>query len=315
MPVYDIHSRRAQRAEGADPEVYQYDNFSEEFRTQIKFILEGAIGDYYVPSAYGMRRAPPHNNAGWNHIRHVLCREWGRQSLVNASGKEDLTGFLYQCDQTSEMIDLLDLAFRYIDGPIRRIPEGYERRQKGIRQSAGDAIEELNIRFREAAIGYQFEGGQIIRVDSQYVHAEVTIPALTLLADPRFAGPQEEFLSAHTHYRVGEHRDAVTDANNAFESTMKTICEIKGWDYPNGATASVLLRTLRDNGLLPNYLDNAFDQLAATLQSGLPQVRNEEGAHGQGSEPRETPDYVAAYALHLAAAKIVFMVEAMKETE
>ena len=36
------------------------------------------------------------------------------------------------------------------------------------------------------------------------------------------------------------------------------------------------------------------------------------GAHGQGATPRETPDYVAAYALHLAAAKILFLVEAHK---
>ena len=72
---------------------------------------------------------------------------------------------------------------------------------------------------------------------------------------------------------------------------------------------------IRKNGLLPDYLDNSFDQLLATLQSGLPKVRNEEGAHGQGAQPREAPPYVAAYALHLAAAKIVLLVEAFRESE
>ncbi len=46
----------------------------------------------------------------------------------------------------------------------------------------------------------------------------------------------------------------------------------------------------------PDYLDKSFDQLIATLSSGLPRVRNEEGAHGQGAKPRATPPYVAAYA-------------------
>jgi hypothetical protein len=69
---------------------------------------------------------------------------------------------------------------------------------------------------------------------------------------------------------------------------------------------------IRANGLLPDYLDTSFDQLISTLKSGLPKVRNEEGAHGQGATPRETPGYVAAYALHLAAAKIVLLVEAFK---
>jgi hypothetical protein len=200
---------------------------------------------------------------------------------------------------------------RVIDRSVRKLPD-YQRNSWGIRQLADDAIEELNHRFREAALGYQYEAGEIIRVDSQYVHAEVVKPALQLLSDPRFAGAQEEFLAAHTHYRAGEYKDCVTDALNAFESTLKAICDARGWQYAKGARASDLIKVARNNKLLPDYLDNSFDQLIATLQSGLPKVRNEAGAHGQGAAPRETPSYVAAYALHLAAAKIVLLVEAFK---
>lgn len=96
---------------------------------------------------------------------------------------------------------------------------------------------------------------------------------------------------------------------------MKAICDIKDWEYKKGARASDLLKILRAKDLLPDYLDNSFDQLAATLSSGLPKVRNEEGGHGQGAQPRATPSYVAAYALHLAAAKIVLLVEAMQDGE
>jgi hypothetical protein len=102
-------------------------------------------------------------------------------------------------------------------------------------------------------------------------------PALLLLADPRFAGAQEEFLSAHAHYRAGEHEDAILDANRAFESVMKAICDIKGWDYQKARGAGDLINIIRDKGLLPRYLDRSFDQLIATLQSGLPRVRNEAG--------------------------------------
>ena len=115
---------------------------------------------------------------------------------------------------------------------------------------------------------------------------------------------------AHACYRAGDTKEAVTNATNAFESTLKAICDQRRWAYAKGARASDLLRIVRDQGLLPDYLDNSFDQLAATLKSGLPKVRGEEGAHGQGAAPRKTPDHVAAYALHLAAAKIVFLVEA-----
>lgn len=122
-------------------------------------------------------------------------------------------------------------------------------------------------------------------------------------------------MAAHAHYRAGEYKDCVADALNAFESTMKAICDIKKWSYSKGARASDLLKVIRSNGLLPDYLDGSFDQLAATLASGLPKVRNEAGGHGQGAEPRQTPGYIAAYALHLAAAKIVLLFEALKASE
>ena len=107
-------------------------------------------------------------------------------------------------------------------------------------------------------------------------------------------------------------KDAITDANNAFESMLKTICDQRHWEYQQGARASDLLKVVRKGGLLPNYLDASFDQLAATLKSGLPKVRSEEGSHGQGATPRETPGYVTSYALHLASANILFLAEAHK---
>ncbi len=208
-------------------------------------------------------------------------------------------------------LDLIEVSFDYIDRKARRFDHRYRKRY-GITANADDAIEELNEWFRRAGVGYRFEQGKIIRIDSELIHSEVVKPALGFLHQPGFDGPRDEFLKAFDHYRAGEMKDAITDANNAFESTLKAVCEQRKWSYLSGARASDLLKVVRDNGLLPNYLDKSFDQLAATLQSGLPKVRGEEGAHGQGSKPRETPDYVAAYALHLAAACILFIGEAHK---
>jgi hypothetical protein len=97
---------------------------------------------------------------------------------------------------------------------------------------------------------------------------------------------------------------------------MKVICDTFGWAYDKRARASDLVKVLRKNGLFPDYLERSFDQLAATLQSGLPEVRNEDSsAHGLGPNKRSTPPYVAAYALHLAASKIILMVDAFHERQ
>ena len=193
------------------------------------------------------------------------------------------------------------------------MPVFIDRRTPVIKVTAEDAIAELNERFRRAGVGYRFEDGMIFRVDSELLHHDVVKPALHFLQQPGFNGPREEFLQAHAHYRAGEMKDAIADANNAFESTLKSICDQRGWQYQKGARSfRSHSQLVRSKGLLPNYLENSFEQLAATLKSGLPKVRNEEGAHGQGASPRETPDYVAAYAIHLAAAKILFLAEAHK---
>lgn len=315
MPIYDIYSRRKKRAEQTEPDVYQYDRIPDTLRTQIQHIWDDAIGPYFSLSLdYWSGSAPPNNNKAWEFIRKAVCHEKGKQSLANESNPyTDCTVYLHQEQDIDELLDLVEFSFRCISCMMSKIPN-YEREQLGAEQDPESAIKELNFRFREAGVGYQFEGDQIIRVDSQLVHAEVVHPALYLLSDPRFPGPEGEFRSAHAHYRAGEYKACVTNALNAFESTMKVICDIKGWGYEKGVRATDLVKILRANALLPDYLGKSFDQLIATLSSGLPRVRNEEGAHGQGAQKRATPPYVAAYALHLAAANIVFLVEALGDS-
>ena len=207
----------------------------------------------------------------------------------------------------------MEFGAQTIDKTCRQY-KAYQRNSKRITQKPNDAIEELNLRFGEAMFGYQYEDGKIFRMDSQLIHAEVTKPALQLLSDHQFTGPHEEFLKAHEFYRAREYEPCITEALKAFESALKTICHLKKWDYEPGARASDLIKVVRKK-LLPDYLDPSFEQLIAALKSGLPKVRDKQGAHGQGPVPRETPDFVAAYALHLLAANIVLLVDAFRATE
>ncbi len=175
---------------------------------------------------------------------------------------------------------------------------------------SADAIEELNYRLKDHRVGYQFEGGEIVRVDSQYIHAEAVKPAISLLNTAGFDGALEEFLNAHEHYRKGKMKEAMSDALKAFESTMKAVCNENGWSYPGNATAKTLINTVLDNGLVPSYMQTHLAGLHTSLVAGLPTVRNKNSGHGQGIFAKQVPDYLAGYALHLAATNIVFLVEA-----
>ena len=306
MPVLDLYSYRKRVAAGDVPDVFVYDELPEALLVQIIFIWRDAIGPFFV----GHTRAP-NNSEGWIFIHNAVAREHGVFVLGNeVSFAACCEAYLLRTVSVEEALDVIEASFHYIDKVARGF-DPFDRSRCGIQVAADAAIDELNERFRRAGVGYQFEGGQIIRVDSELVHREVVRPVLRYLHERGFEGPRDEFLQAHAHYRSGETKDAITDANNAFESTLKAICDQRRWPYDRGARASDLLKVVRTHGLLPDYLDASFDQLVATLKSGLPKVRNQ-GVHGQGAIPRETPDYVAAYALHLAAAKILFLVEAHK---
>ncbi|NJL59598.1 MAG: hypothetical protein HC887_08105 [Desulfobacteraceae bacterium] len=66
-----------------------------------------------------------------------------------------------------------------IDLYVRK--QDYQRFVTNIKCTPDDAIDELNSRFKEHGVGYQYESGELIRVDSQFLHAEAVKPTLNLL--------------------------------------------------------------------------------------------------------------------------------------
>jgi hypothetical protein len=100
------------------------------------------------------------------------------------------------CSNVDHLLDMIEVCGRIIEH-VGRWNES-KRELEGIKVDPESAIEELNARFTEHGVGFQFNEGTIARVDSQYVHAEVIKPALTLLSGEPFAAAQEDFLMAHS---------------------------------------------------------------------------------------------------------------------
>ena len=200
---------------------------------------------------------------------------------------------------------MIELSFRVIDRVTRTW--SYDASER-----ADEAIAELNARLHEHGIGYVFEGGEIIRVDSQLLHAEAVKPALILLAAPDYAGAQAEFLTAHEHYRHGREKEALAECLKAIESVMKAICAKRNWAHDPNAPAKALIEVLFDKGLVPTFWSSHFHALRSTLEAGVPTATNKLGGHGQGSEIVQVPKHLVAYVLHMTASAIVFLAEAEK---
>ncbi|WP_156139618.1 STM4504/CBY_0614 family protein [Sphingomonas sp. 35-24ZXX] len=310
MAIFKLFSKRqAEATRSGQEDVYQYDVIPERLRVQVHQIALESIG---LVGDKGDVLSGPESNQLWIEIDKAFRREKGLDSLAsgNFAGSRVLA-FMRQCS-TEDWLDLLELIATAAQ-IMAHDQNGYERQKWQVSLIGQDAIDELNYRLREAGVGYQLEGTSLIRVDSQYIHAEIVKPAISLLSGKGFEGPRQEFISAHEHYRCGEYRQAVGMAANALESTFKSIFEKNNWEYSKKARISDLVKVAKAHGLWPDYLDGSFDQLVSTLQSGLPKIRDNDSSHGQGAKPKEVPGYIAAYALHLSASKIVFIIEAAKK--
>lgn len=214
--------------------------------------------------------------------------------------------FLSQQD-LERTLDAVEVSFHYIDQRVRRY--AFEVRSHGTLM-ADSAIKELNRRFKEHGVGYQFINGEIMQIDSEFIHSEAVKPALTLLNLGGYAGAEEEFLKAHEHYRRGKAKEAVNSCLKAFESVMKSICSKRAWTHNNSPTSKKLLAACFDNGLMPTFWQQNFASLRSLLESSVPTGRNKLGAYGQGTSSTAAPDHLVAYMLHMTASAIVFLCEA-----
>ncbi len=161
----------------------------------------------------------------------------------------------------------------------------------------------------EAGFGYQYVGGEIIRMDSQLLHSEVVVPALDLLSYPVLQSANEEYRRAHKAFRESDYEPCLIECGKAFESVLKVIGSKRGWGISENDTASKLIDAAVKANFLASYQQAGFTSLRAMLESGVPVPRNKSAGHGAGVTPRTVPVELAAFQLHQTAAVIVFLVE------
>lgn len=300
MGIIDLYSKRQKRLRGEFPDVYQYSDFPRPLRVQLVYILRDTLGEGHAWTRAGEIILL------YREIEQILAREYGLFKLSPNSDDyaDSLTTFILEQEDTEKILDVFEVGFRYAAYWAGEI--------KGARLNSTDAIKEFNGRLREHGLGYQYQAKNIIRVDSEFIHAEVVKPVLKVLSEMRYQGANEEFLKAHEHYRHGRLQPCLVECLKAFESTMKTICSIRQWPFPNNATARSLIAVCFDEGLIPSYLQSQFSSLRSGLESGIPTVRNRVAGHGRGTTPVSVPEYLASYLLHLTATTILFLVEAEK---
>ena len=319
MATFDLFSRKKRRTEQQSPDVFRYDEIPHPLRIQLLHALDDArlrICDRTVPE---YRVLGTEGDDIFALACQVLRRELGLGKLIEVRKRvrslygtqtkdlcDEFTAFFENCE-TEQVLDAVQVVMNLIE-------EADRNRILDDECDSTTVAAEINRRFLEHSVGYQYQSGQIIVATNSVLHTEAIAPALGLLSDPRFSGANEEFLKAHEHYRHNRLSECLIDCLKAFESTMKIIADLKGWSYKPTDTAKSLIEVCLANNLIPTFTQQQLTSLRTLLESGVPTVRNKKAGHGQGANRHQVSPHLARFGLHLTAAVVVLLVESFFDT-
>lgn len=298
--MYKLFSQRKREAIGDIPDVYEYDTFSVEFRNQFFHIVSSVFEKGNKKANTGYRERFDF----WETTCDLYAREKGLKYLPGRYTRGNNADAYEHYVDSSSNEDFLDL----LDFTVTRIIYHEVTLNCVGKESVEDAAFELNYRFKQHSLGYEFINGNLVVKTDEHIHTNIVKPALTLLHQKVFRGAEDEFLTAWKHYKDGKFKDAILNAGKCFESVMKSICKQLKFSFDEQKDdAKKLIQILRENNFFPTYLESHMNGIRTTLESGAPTVRNKTSGHGQGETVVEISEAYASYALNLVATNIVFL--------
>lgn len=300
--VYETYSKRQKRLRGEKIDFYVYDHFPQPLRIQIIHLWRRGLGRINgmekIEGAYGI-------------IVRTLREEYGKFSLLDSFGtrnyETELCEFFLAQTEPEKILDAIEISFRAMDQMAR---DFYYQHDRNADANITAVLADLNIRFKEHGLGFEFNNGELMRIDSELIHSEVVKPLLRLLNQPYFKGAEDEYLAAHEHYRHGNTKEALVECLKSFESAMMGICKKRGWVYGQKDTAKTLIDICMSNGLIPDFWQSQLGGLRSMLEGAVPTGRNRLAGHGQGADPTEVPMHLVSYMMHMTASTLKFLAEA-----
>ena len=296
--VFDIYSERTKRTRLL--QIEQYHEIPEPLRNQIFSIISDRIIEF----------------SEWESLWHAFCDEKGKNQ------QEKSVSYDYQYDYEAAMaeyqsrcrkqieegaiediFDVVDIAFQITDkniGNRRMSQEDLQNKVESYRQ----AIEDINKRFERAGVGYRLVNN---RIERKILHLDLALPALDLLRDEVFKNTRDNFNLAHRSYQNGNYGECVSNAGKSFESLLKALCKHENLKHDTNEQIGDLVKILCESLFSSGKFNKKFSQSFKFLSD----VRAHFGGHGSAPQ-EETPDFMARYALHLAATNILFFMQAVE---
>ncbi len=284
----------------------KYNIINQECKTQIvnimnRFFEKNQLSEYAEEYIWPMIQEILKDEHGTNSLyREDVHRTFGGYIAASA----EVTGYLTDVIDHDKLLDTIELIFTVIVNCEKTVLEDGYRLQS---YTPAQVIEDLNTRFAQHCIGYKFEGRMLVRIDNELLYSTITKELMTFLSNPNYHNINEEYMQAHKHFRSGDYKDCVVNCAKAFESTLKVICDKKGYAFKPTDTAAPLLSILYNQNFIPTYLQTNLTGLRSILGDGVTVIRNKTSAHGAGTAVIDVNEGLAAFALNSAGSTIKFL--------
>ncbi len=295
MIIENLYSRRYKKENGLFPDVFTYDLMPEKLKITLSKIFKRTIIE-----CSEIERNPL--DFFYEIFHEIICEEHSLKVIGNPhySYETRILNFFIEEHDLFINLNILNLVLNLLS---ELASSSYR-----INKDFLSYLQEINQRMLEHGFGYQYEDGLLIRIDSKHTHDEIIKPALLLLQNEKFKNADDEFRNAFDAYKNGKYEEAIREANNSFESTMRIICHLKGYELPKKHNATALIAHLRDKQFIPDFKMEVFNGLAKCLES-VSIIRNNIAGHGKGHEERTIEPNMVSYVLNMTAANIKFLVE------
>jgi hypothetical protein len=294
MNIEDIYSQRNKNQNGT----FVYDTLSPKLKVQI----------VHIWSNFYKQLEEDDRESVWGKIHSLICEAHGNHTLLKdfISSYYDsykVSHYFENNENIEECLDVIEFVFRFILKVDAYLISNY----RIHKYTAEKAIKDLNTRFIENDRGFEFYIDKIIKIDSKLLHIDIIKPALNLLNTEQFKNANEEFLSAHEHFKFGKFKECLSDCLKAFESTMKIICFKNKFAYEKNDTSKNLISVLIKNQFIPSYNETQLNAIKQLLESSIPTIRNKNSGHGQGPDQIILKKELASYMLYITGTTIKFL--------
>ncbi len=326
-PIKDLFFRRMERLKGDVPDYYSY-----ELDDKIRHKIIGTIMDYKLnrSQVYSVRmigRDYEMKDELENLNAHVE-RELGRNISQKRGASQRISNFMFNCSDEeflSTIEILVSLKFNNYQEIKRRAAYPLSEDVDVFRDNLKSFVNAVNEVFRIDKFGYEIVPVSlpklpyiIVPFNSKYLYVETIREPLSLMHNAKFKGPLNEFEKALDDYRNEKYGDSIHKANKAYESTLKTILELKKIEFnPAKEKIPQLVQKIQDEtDIIDSSLRDLVNPFMSVLKKGQNIIRNMEGiGHGQGMNVKEMEKSYADFILRLTGTYIVFIIERYNETK